>query len=110
MTASKSRSWWGVFVSLLASIALAIAMIAVPAPKAEAQAVGLGDQVRVTGASPGTVSIKYPGSDTFTSQAVHDFRFESGGKTYYAYCIEALVTVDGQVGGEDNVLGRLWQS
>ncbi|MCR5929308.1 hypothetical protein GC584_07760, partial [Corynebacterium sp. zg912] len=42
MTASKSRSWWGVFVSLLASIALAIAMIAVPAPKAEAQSVTFG--------------------------------------------------------------------
>ena len=102
MIASKSRPQWGVFVSLLATIALAIAMIAVPAPKAEAQTAQLsnGSQATVTGSiSRGDVNF----SDGTRTRPRMFFVDGSGlsdaapNQNYYAYCIE--------MGRADNVAG-----
>jgi len=79
-----------VFGSLLASIALAIAMIAVPAPKAEAQAVGSTGQI-VDPAFQGGTWIESARPETpsnFEHYSGHLMKFSTGGTTYFAYCLE----------------------
>ena len=85
---ARTRSWWGVFVSLLASIALAVAMVAVPTP-AEAQTNGVG----ASGTSIDTVGGGYPvetdspyGATKRVTEIIH---VRIGGVDYRGYCIEA---------------------
>ena len=85
---ARTRSWWGVFVSLFASIALAIAMVAVPAPKAEAQSSvtqPVDGVARGNNGPTGYPLIQVGDPNSFTSAVIW---INIGGKEYAAYCIE----------------------
>ena len=84
----RTKSWWGVFVSLLASIALAVAMVAVPTP-AQAQD-SLSGVARGNNLPTGYPITKVGDPNRYTSAVIW---IKIGDEEYAAYCIE------GKLGG-----------
>lgn len=89
---ARTKSWWGVFVSLLASIALAVAMVSVPTSARAQSAVDLQQSGVALGDNlPTGYRLEQVGTDHPYYSAV--IWINIGGKKYAAYCIE------GKVGG-----------